>query len=159
MPYSNISVTLLQEDVNAIKTALATINSKLPFLIGLSSNERRSLYKMGPKSLDFVQESLRIAQNNTDIIPSGFSTAEFAKDTIVVVSLSELSLLVNQLSEKLSDTTLAAGSEAMRSALEVYDYAKTAAKRKPGLKSAVDALSQRFKEQGLKKKRASPVAV
>ncbi len=156
MSYSNISAALPQADVDAIKAAIVTINSKLPFLISLTKDERKTLYKMGPKSIDFVQDSLRVAQNNTDIIPASFNTPEFAKDVNLAVPLSELALLIAQLNEKLSDTSMAVGSEAMRTSLEVYDYAKTAAKRKPGLKSVVDELGRRFKEQGIKKKAAEP---
>lgn len=148
MSYSNISAVLPQADVNAIKAAIATIDSKLPFLVALSNEEKRALFKMGPKSVDFVQESLRIAQNNADILPPSFNAAEFTKDVSLVVPLSEIALLFAQLSEKINDTSQAAGSEAMRGALAVYDYAKTASKHKPGLKSVVEELGRRFKENG-----------
>ena len=152
MPYSNISATLPQEDVDAIKAALVTINNKLPFLISLSNDERRSLVKMGPKSINFVQDSLRVAQNNVGIVPQSFDVDEFSKDVSLVVPLTEITMLVNQLGEKLNDTQLAVGGEAMRGALAIYDYTKTASKHQPGLKLIVEALGQRFKEQGSTKK-------
>ncbi|TAF73862.1 MAG: hypothetical protein EAZ53_11395 [Bacteroidetes bacterium] len=151
MAYNNISVALPQADVDAIKAALATINSKLPFLINLTNEERKNLLKMGPKSIDFVQSSLRVVNNNASILPASFSAVEFAKDVNVYVPLSEIQLLISSLNEKLNDTAMAVGSEAMRQSLDVYDYVKTASKRTPGLKSIVDELGQRFKEQGFNK--------
>ncbi len=149
MAYNNLSITIPQADVDAIKTAFATINSKLPFLISLTNEERKKLLKMGPKSIDFVQVGFRAANNNTNVLPASFSIPEFAKDVNGYVPLSEILLLTNSLAEKLNDTSMALGSEAMKQALDVYDYIKTAAKRTPGLKSVADELGQRFKEQGL----------
>lgn len=148
MPYANLSVTLPQADVDAIKAALITINSKLPFLISLTNDERKSLFKMGSKSIDFVQSSLRVVNNNANILPASFSVPEFAKDVNAYVPLAEILLLTNSLNEKLNDTATAIGSEAMKQSLDVYDYVKTAAKRTPGLKSVADELGQRFKDQG-----------
>ena len=154
MPYYNISATLPQADVDAIKASIATINSKLPFLISLSNDERRALMKMGPKSINFVQDSLRVAQNNPSILANGFNLSELEKDVALVIPLIELSILLDQLNEKINDTYLATGSKAMRGSLAVYQYAKTASKLQPGLKTVVEALGQRFKEQGSSKKAA-----
>ena len=148
MSYSNLSVSLPQADVDAIKEALDTINSKLPFLISLSKDERQSLFKMGSKSIDFVQSSLRVVNNHANILPASFNVAEFAKDVNTYVPMSEIMLIMGSLSEKINDTSMAMGSEAMKQALDVYDYVKTAAKRTPGLKSVAAELGQRFKDQG-----------
>ena len=154
MAYNNLSVTIPQADVDAVKAAFATINSKLPFLISLTIEERKKLLKMGPKSVDFVQGCLRAANNNPTIFPASFSVPEFAKDVNAYLPISELLLLTNSLAEKLNDTAMALGSEGMKQSLDVFDYVKTAAKRTPGLKSVVEELGQRFKEQGIKSAKA-----
>jgi hypothetical protein len=51
MPYQNISASLSETDVQEIKAALETIEQKLPFLITLSTEERRKLFKMDLKAL------------------------------------------------------------------------------------------------------------
>ncbi|MEQ8757893.1 MAG: hypothetical protein RID09_30855 [Coleofasciculus sp. G1-WW12-02] len=80
MPYQNISATLSDEDKEAIKAAIKTIEEKLSFLVNLSVEERRKLFKMGDKSLGFVQNSLNIAQSNPDILPNSFDFNEFVQD-------------------------------------------------------------------------------
>ncbi|GAB4477492.1 MAG: hypothetical protein OHK0057_27250 [Thermoflexibacter sp.] len=152
MAYQNISATVSTADLEAIKQAIDTISAKLPFLIALSKDEKKKLYKMGAKSIDFVNDCQVVAQNYPEIFPVGFNREEFEKDAKLVVSLSEISILLNTLNEKISDTSIAVGSEAMNTSLEVYEYVKTAAKRKPGLKSVAEQLKQRFKEQGKKTK-------
>ena len=145
MPYQNISATLSDEDKAAIKAAIKTIEEKLSFLVNLSVEERRKLFKMGDKSLGFVQNSLNIAQSNPDILPNSFDVNEFVQDYQLAMALGEIFLDLRQLTEKVDDTLLAVGSETMTSSLEVYDYVKTAAKRTPGLKAAAEELKERFK--------------
>jgi hypothetical protein len=61
MPYKDINTTLTDADRQAIKPAIATIQAELPFLVTLSLDERKRLYKMGSKRLAFVQNSLHAA--------------------------------------------------------------------------------------------------
>ena len=72
MAYQNIAASLSAEDIKEIKAAFATIQAKLPFLVTLSVDERRKLFKMGDKSLAFVNNSLIAAQSNKEILPASF---------------------------------------------------------------------------------------
>lgn len=145
MPYQNITATLKEADIQEIKAALETIQQKLPFLITLSVEERRKLYKMGDKSLTFVNNSLTAAQSNRDILPASFDLEEFLRDYQLAATLTELLLGLRQVTEQVDDTLMAVGSEAMTSSLTVYDYVKTAAKKTPGLKTLAEQLGERFK--------------
>ncbi|MEQ9553487.1 MAG: hypothetical protein RIM23_28175 [Coleofasciculus sp. G3-WIS-01] len=145
MPYQNISASLSDTDIEEINIALQTIEQKLPFLINLSPKERHDLYKMGDKSLAFVNNSLNAAQSNPGILPANFSTEEFERDYQLALRLSELLIRLEQLTEKVDDTLIAVGSEAMKTSLTVYDYVKMASKTTPGLKSVAEQLKERFK--------------
>lgn len=148
MPYHNLSATLTDADLQAIKETIAAIKARLPFLITLTTEERRRLFKMGNKSLSFVTHSLTVAQNNPEILPSSLDVAEFSRDTQLATTLAEILSLLKQLTEEVDDTLMAVGSEAMGTSLNIYDYAKTAAKKTPGLKSIVEQLGERFKGLG-----------
>ena len=156
MPYQNITATLSDTDIQQIKAALDTIQQKLPFLVNLTTDERRKLFKMGDKSLAFVNNSLSTAQSNRDILPASFDLDEFMRDYQLTVALTELLLGLRQLEEKVDDTLMAVSSEAMSSSLTVYDYVKTAAKKTPGLKTVADQLGERFK--AIKTKPSKPTA-
>lgn len=145
MPYQNVSATLSDADIQEIKAALQTIEQKLPFLITLTADERRKLFKMGDKSLAFVNNSLTAAQSNTDILPASFNLEEFRRDYQLITSLTDIFFRLQQLTEKVDDTLMAVSSEAMSSSLSVYDYVKAAAKKTPGLKSVAEQLGERFK--------------
>lgn len=145
MAYHKITASLSLEDMQQIKAALQTIQKKLPFLMTLSTEERRKLFKMGDKSLAFVNNSITAAQSNPDILPASFDLQELVQDYQLATTLTELLIVVRQLSEQVDDTLLAVGSEAMSSSLTVYDYVKTATKKTPGLKNLAEQLGDRFK--------------
>ncbi len=146
MSYQNISIDLTQADVDAVKTAINTINSKLPFLITIDGQERLELVKLGAKSVDFVQDASAAVDNFPAIMPPSFDVAEYGKDSSLFKSLSEIKLLLDSLSEKVTNTYMAVGSEAMVASLEVYAYVQTAAPRTPGLQSVAEKLKERFKK-------------
>ena len=49
MADNRISASLSQADREAVMTAITTIRGKLPFLVDLTTEERRSLPKLGDK--------------------------------------------------------------------------------------------------------------
>lgn len=145
MPYQNITASVSEADIQQIKAALATIEEKLPFLITLTAEERRKLFKMGDKSLAFVNNSLNAAQSNPDILPASFDLDEFLRDYQLATTLTDILFRLQQLTEKVDDTRMAVSSEAMSSSLTVYNYVKAAAKITPGLKIIAEQLGDRFK--------------
>jgi hypothetical protein len=145
MAYQNIAATLSPQDIQEIKAALQTVQKKMPFLITLSTEERRKLLKMGDKSLAFVNNSVTAAQSNREILPATFDVEELVRDYQLATALTELLISVQQLAEQVDDTLMAVGSEAMSSSLTVYDYVKTASKKTPGLKTVAEQLGERFK--------------
>ncbi|MCC5628180.1 hypothetical protein [Nostoc sphaeroides] len=145
MSYQNIAAALSPQDIQEIKAALQTVQQKMPFLITLSTEERRKLVKMGDKSLAFVNNSVTAAQSNREILPATFDVEELVRDYQLATALTELLISVQQLAEQVDDTLMAVGSEAMTSSLTVYDYVKTASKKTPGLKTVAEQLGERFK--------------
>lgn len=148
MAYQNITASLSPQDIQEVKAALQKVQQKLPFLITLSTEERRKLVKMGDKSLAFVNNSVTAAQSNPEILPATFDVEELVRDYQLAAVLTELLISIQQLTEQVDDTLMAVGSEAMTSSLTVYDYVKTASKKTPGLKTVAEQLGERFKAIG-----------
>jgi hypothetical protein len=156
MSYQNISAVMPQADIDAVKAAIVTINSKLPFLVTLDEEDKKALIKLGPKSADFVGDASTAVNNFPTILPGSFDKTEYGKDTTLFKNLADIKVLVDSLKEKLDDTYMAVGSEAMIASLEVYAYVQTAADRTPGLKSVAEKLKERFKRQSKKKPSPNP---
>jgi hypothetical protein len=64
MPDNRISATLSQADQQAVLSAINTIREKLPFLIDLTPEERRTLPRMGDRSRGFVSQALEVASHH-----------------------------------------------------------------------------------------------
>ena len=109
---NRVSATLTTEDKQAILKAIATIRAKLPFLIDLTPDDRRSLPKMGDKSRAFVKKAAEIAQQNEGILPRAFDLDEMLRDVQLSEDLYPILLALGQLHELLDDTYLTVGSEA-----------------------------------------------
>lgn len=80
MPDNRISATLPQADREAVMQAIATIREKLPFLVDLTIEERRSLPKLGDKSRAFVSKALEVATQNQDFLSRSFDLDEMRQD-------------------------------------------------------------------------------
>jgi len=143
MTENRISASLTPEDRQAVLAAIATIKEKLPFLLGLSPDESKSLPRLGDKSRGFVAKALEVATQNPDFLPRSFDIEEMRKDVELFEALYPIVLAVSQLQELLDDTVALVGSEAYMAALAVYNYAK-ATKGNAGLEAAVDDMARRF---------------
>jgi hypothetical protein len=145
MSTTPISATLAQTDREAVLQAITTIKEKLPFLVDLSSDDRKTLPKMGDKSRAFVSRALEVAAQNPEFLPRSFDLEEMRKDVQLFEALYPVLLSLTQLQELVddNDTSLAVGSEAYAAALQVYNYAK-ASGQGAGLDAVVVEMGQRF---------------
>src|SRR5687768_4322240 len=125
MSYQNASTALSQADIDAVKAAIAVINSKLPFLVTLDSEEREALVRLGPKSADFVNASSAVMAAFPDIVPSSFNKAEYRKATALFRALSEIKTNLDSLSERVDSTYRTIGNEVLNTSLEIYAYMQT----------------------------------
>lgn len=138
-----VSGTLSSEDVAAVKAALETVRQKLPFLIGLDPEARRSLPRMGDKSRTFVVKCLELANQNPGMLPRAFDLDEFRRDVALDEALLPVAEAIRQLAEVVEDTQTGVRSDAYLAALTVYQSAKLAGKG-TGLDGALDDLGRRF---------------
>ncbi len=146
---NRISVTLDAYSIEQIKGAFSTINQFMPFLVGLNADERQTLPKMNVANKQFVFDALMAMNNNQALFPTYLSATELNKDYTLYSQLDELVSLALQLTEKLRDTQILAGSEAYVSALSVYKMVTAAAQAgMPGADTVCDQLAERFSGQG-----------
>jgi hypothetical protein len=124
-------------------SAIQTIREKLPFLIELTPDERRTILRTGDRSRGFVSQALEVASQNADILPRSFDVEEMHKDVELLAALSPIMAALAQLNELVEDTHMEVGSEAYAAALAVYQYARVAGKG-AALDGALDSLGQRF---------------
>lgn len=147
--HNQISVILSEKDMKEIMDAIAVIQRKLPFLINMTLEERRTHLKMGDRSFPFVGKSLDYSKSNDFLVPPFLEVNEFDKDMILISQLTQIERPLLGITEGISDTKLRAGSEAYSAALLFYQAVKLAAQMNiPGVKSIYEDLRERFPSRG-----------
>lgn len=146
-----ISAEVADAIIAAAIQSIIDAKGSFPFLINLTAKERKDFRKMGPKSVDYVNDNLIGAKQFPNSLPSDFPLDEFAKDVTLINKLYPVLVASQALTEGLSDTILALCSDAMIEGDEVYGYLKLAAKKDANAKALVQQIGRRFKGQGILK--------
>lgn len=154
---NRVSANIDAATIKSVKEALASVNEKLPFLLGLKPEERQSIPKISEVNKVFTADAIVAIKNNSNLLPAYLSADEISKDYNLYEQLDELVQLSQQLTEKLSDTQMLAGSEAYVSALTAYRLFEAASNAGlPGTDTIYDQLKQRFAQQGSNQQAATP---
>jgi hypothetical protein len=143
----NTHVQAIPLDVlNQTQTKIQEVLTLLaPYLLALTPAERQGMPKMGEKTISFVEKAYDFAQQNPNLVPPYLEMAAFGTDFADAHGLWTLHNLVQQLEEGISDTEMAAGSEAYQTALVFYKSVKMAAGQDiPGAKAVYEELKTRF---------------
>jgi len=64
-----VSLNFTDAQVTAVNTALTELETQLAGLISLSAATKRSVRKMGQKSEAFCRQTLRVLEQNPQIVP------------------------------------------------------------------------------------------
>jgi hypothetical protein len=142
---NRVSATATVAQVTAVKAAFQTILTNLPFLVGLTTDERKSLNSIDVNNKAFTEDAINAGINNPALIPSYLSVANMQNDLTLFTQLDEISGLATQLCERIEDTKMLAGSEAYTVALALYkSFGSAADAGVQGADSIVDQLKKRF---------------
>src|SRR6516162_9936025 len=66
---NRVSASIAPADKTAITAAIATIRGKLPFLINLTDDERKSILKLGDKSIAFEEKCFNYMTAHPELVP------------------------------------------------------------------------------------------
>jgi len=143
---NQISIEIPEDVILNVTKRLQDIRKELaPFLQGLTPKERQEMFKMGDKTVATVSKVKSYLETNPEFAPAYMDKSEFIKDEQLVVQLSPIANLLEQLHSDVSDTAMLAGSEAITSALLFYGTVKEAAHRGvPAAKPIYEDLKARF---------------
>lgn len=142
---NRVNTTATPAQLTAVKAAFQTILSNLPFLVGLTADERKSLNAINVNNKAFAEDALQAAVNNPTLVPGYISVPAMQSDLTLFAQMDEISGLANQLCERIDDTKMLAGSEAYNTALSLYKSFGAAANAGVlGADSIVDKLKTRF---------------
>jgi len=157
MSNNQIKATSTTDDQGAVSAAIAAIKQKLPFLVDLSIDDRKSMLKIGAKGYSFVKQALDVASQHPGVLPASFDVNEMRNDTQLFAYLTTLQLILNQLKKQIDDTAMQIGSQAYAAARVVYACASSSFAGPP-LEVAADQLGKHFGRKPKAAKATAPTA-
>ncbi|MBD8900200.1 hypothetical protein [Rhodanobacter sp. DHG33] len=143
MSQNLISLALTDGQLAAVEGALTTLEQNLGGLIALQPGQRRALAKMGDKSEVFCRQTLKLLQQNPQVVPPSLNLTEAAADLMAFDQVGTFLMRLTRLSERAEDTSTALGSDLMSFALEGYGLLRVSGKNQ-GLEDLRRDLSARF---------------
>ncbi len=138
-----IDLTIPPADVAAIQTLLTSLEAAMPFLVGLSSDEVKALFKLGPRSEAFVMKALIAAELHPRLLPRKSPLVAMQRDAALRETLRPIRTRVATLLELIDGTMMLAGADLMKNASVVYRVMKISGQGQ-GVEDLVEDLGQRF---------------
>jgi hypothetical protein len=148
---NRVSAVLSNVVLAQIIDLLKQVIELMPFLVGLTPEERKRMPKMDKRNREFVHDVEIAIKNDGSILPGYIKPEEMTKDLELYEQLEEVLVPLNYLSDRVRDTQILVGSEAYSTALLVYNMVKTADKAGvPGANNLYKQLKERFERTGSK---------
>jgi len=119
-----ISINITEEQQTAALAGLAQIETALPGLLSLDTEARKRMTYMGDKSEVFTRQTIRVLEQNPQIVPPSLALAEAQADLLALDRLRPVLERLQRLMVQAQDTANALGSDAMATALEGYGQIK-----------------------------------
>lgn len=142
---NRVSATLSEADKQAVLDAIATIKTKLPFLVGLPKDARGELPRLGEKTVGYDADCRAAMAARPDLIPSFVQMDELAKDRALWGPLGEIAAALEPVAGAVRDTFDVVGSEIYDADRAFHASVREAAKRGvPGAQAIYDQLKLRF---------------
>jgi len=140
---NNLDVTLTTEQSAGVTAAVASLYTAMPFLVSLTSTERRRLPKLGDKSEAFVRQAHQIVRDYVDVLPAGIDLEQMDRDAAIRDLLLPVHQQLTQILTMVNDTITVAGSDLMKASHIVYRALKSHGEE-AGLRLIRDELGRRF---------------
>lgn len=153
----NWNPLLGQADAESAIAALGQIKPLMPFLVGLSPEDRQRLPKVGPATRPFLADAIATAEGNPGIVPRSVDLVDLRARVDTLTRLGEVRRELSQLAELVADTEMLLASRIYGTARAIYAVMKTPA-TVPGLNERKRRLGARFarrKKQSLPEQNAA----
>ena len=143
-----ISATFTEENEKKAMELLAQLKELFPFGIKLSVEESKHLPKLDDARIPFADKGLFYGEQQPMVVPPFTNLAEYKKDMDFFKATRRVGAELLSLTEMVTDSRTAAGSDAYQAALSIYNSAKGAAKQGvPGTQTIVDEMGKLFDGQ------------
>ena len=146
---NRVSAVLGDAEIAELRTHIAALRARLPFLVNLSPQDRKELPKLGDKTVGFDEKCRSYMSSHPEFIPPFISVDEVEKDRELRSRFLAFMPEFMMLAEHMDDTLTVLGSEILMADLAYYQNVREAARRGlPGAQQIYDDMRVRFPGAG-----------
>ena len=131
-----------------IKSKLVEVQKKLPFLIQLTKAQQKRAFKMNHKRFSFVSITIESSKTEPLIVPTFVDAEKMETNFVLSTQLFEIEAMLQGLLSEINDTRILVGSEALKSATDIYSYTQQAKNKVAGLVAIYEKLKAAFPGRG-----------
>lgn len=121
-----VSADLTEKDKRDIYEAIDVIRRKMSFARDFTDDEKANMMRLGKAGRNFVEKAQDLVERAPGILPRSFDVDEFKRDADLYQELGNMADELRKLTERVSDTEAAVGSDAFSASLIVYQSGKLA---------------------------------
>lgn len=143
-----VSISYTDEQLAAADAAIDQLETVFANFIALTPAERRSINRMGDITQPFCEKTLRMMEQNANLIPPVLDVAEARNDLLALNQLIPRLERLERLAERGNDTHAALGSDVYMLCLAGYGIMD-----KAGLGQGLDSLRKELSVRFAKKRR------
>ena len=130
---------------------IISIKKLMPFLIDLSSKQRRRKAEMSERRRPFAQKALEYAKNESRPVPRSIDLHKMELDLDTYLKLRQVQRELRKLDEMIRDTIALTGSDTYSTACKIYNaYGLARGADIPGIDSIYNDLNRHFKRGNYK---------
>lgn len=119
---------LSASDMAVLHQNFSQIRQLIPTLKELKPSEKRSLFKLSASRIPFVEASIAKMKSSPSLLPNYISTTDAIKALHLYNQLLEAEVEIKKLQQKIENTKLQAGHQALKISKLFLDQNKNAAK-------------------------------
>ena len=137
-------------DEQTLKTMFEDIKDKLPWLINLTPEERRSANSIALRGLGFVDAVNEVVKDRPELFPAYFDLVEFQEIKETFDALRHLNEVSKSIQEAIDDSRISVASVLMKKCIKVYHFVREASNDDvAGTNTIYDTLRERFVKTGV----------
>jgi len=126
MNVNNFNILITAEQISETDRVIGELNTQLGALIELSTIDRKRLFKMGRKNVDFVERAYRHATTNPEYLMGKLPFEDFKNDMDLAKWLRDVEKKLGLVVNKIKDSAIKAEAEVYQSSRLYYNAVKAA---------------------------------
>lgn len=118
--------SFIGSELMSIKQNISAVRNMIPNNIKLKPSERRSMFKLNTKRLEFVEKAVQFMRKNPNTVPGFVDVMECNNYVHLYAQYSELLDELQQVQTKLEDAKLVIGNEILKQTRAYFQNSKNA---------------------------------